>query len=223
MALHESALAPDSKKSFARNHKVSFNSRHFFRRSFLAHSDVVPNTGRAIIESSSAKPKPRITKQTGAEPGCGSAKCHAPRQEEKERRHRRHAEQAYVRAGPQFWSGERQYAASTDVHSREIRTRLAGQHHRLLVLHLGGDPGWTGHALEFRSGIGARSRRLRTLLLAHLRRRSVGDFFHRGDCPRDHARGPALLHPGQGRLFPPNRLRDIPRLRHQNGFWRERL
>ena len=27
------------------------------------------------------------------------------------------------------------------------------------------------------------------------------ELFHRGHCPRDHARGPTLLHHGAGRLF----------------------
>jgi hypothetical protein len=52
------------------------------------------------------------------------------------------------------------------------------------------------------------------LLLAHLHGRSVGNLFYRGHCPRNHARGPTLLHPGSGRLFAPHRLRDMSGLRH---------
>ena len=83
---------------------------------------------------------------------------------------------------------------------------------------MGRNPGCTRHALEFRSGAGPRNRRLWSLLLAHLHGRRVGDFFHRSHCPHDHARGPALLHHGAGRLFPPHGLRDIPCLRHQDRF-----
>ncbi len=50
-------------------------------------------------------------------------------------------------------------------------------------------------------------------LLADLHGRSVREFFHRGYCALDRARGPTLLHHGAGRLFSPHGLRDIPRLR----------
>ncbi len=45
-----SALARDSRESLARNRKGRFSPRHFFRSSFFAHSDVVPDTSYTIIE-----------------------------------------------------------------------------------------------------------------------------------------------------------------------------
>jgi hypothetical protein len=116
-----------------------------------------------------------------------------------------------------------EYAASTPVYLRKIRTGHARQPRGLLLIHLDRNSSRTSHGLEFRSGAGPRNRRLRTPLLAHFHGRCVGSSFHRGHCPGDHARGSALIHNGTGRLFPPHLLRDFACIRHQDRFLRHEL